>query len=39
MKLAVIPNHKAITGFWKSVASKERLAGESDMSEVIKKHC
>ena len=39
MKQAVIPNHKAIIGLGKSVASKEPLAGvqsESDMSDVLK---
>ena len=39
MKQAVIPNHKAIIGLGKSVASKEPLAGlstESDMLDVLK---
>ena len=40
MKQAVIPNHKAIIGLGKSVASKEPLAGpstESDMLDVLTK--
>lgn len=38
MKQAVIPNHKAIIGLGKTVASKEPLAGvptESDISDVL----